>query len=239
MVDDRIRVIIDSQDPKIVDDLRHHNPGRTPIYEIFWEECRKYLEDTVETAVDDRRHGETTHLAKAISVRDLLQQVSARCPEGTEIPSKQWLRLQFWPKNPSNKNSLQYTGKLNVKFMVQARQLRKTHEDSHYCAALFRYLKEFSIKFKDSCSLLFMDDKHCCKVGEPNYPVAAVDRGKKVVVAASGTTFAVADHDFTRFALIPSVTVLCNIPDSIDGSFYRGQVFVGLKDATIERSSPI
>ena len=63
MVDDRIRVIIDSQDPEIVDDLRHHNPGRTPKYEIFWEECRKYLEDTVETAVDDQRHRETTHLA--------------------------------------------------------------------------------------------------------------------------------------------------------------------------------
>ncbi len=92
-----------------------------------------------------------THLAKAISVQDLLEQVSARCPPGTEIPSKQWLRHQFWPKTPSNKNSLQYTGKLNIKFMIQARQLPR----------------------------------------EPNYPVAAVERGKKVVVAASGSTFTV------------------------------------------------
>lgn len=81
----------------------------------------------MDTAVDDRRHGEVTHLAKALSVRDLLDQVARQCPEGTSIPSKQWLRLQFWPKNPSLKSSLQYTGKLEVKFMVQARQLRKQH----------------------------------------------------------------------------------------------------------------
>ena len=59
---------------------------------------------------------------------------------------------------------------------IQPRQLRKWHEDAHYCAALFRYLKEFSIRFKDNVDLVFMDDKHRCKVGEPGMPVAAIDR---------------------------------------------------------------
>lgn len=162
-----MRLIIDTQDPTIVDDLRHHNPGRPPKYQTFWEECRKFLNNEVETAVDERRHGQLTHLAKAISVNDLLQQVSQRCPPNTPFPSKQWLRLQFWPKNPTAKTALQFTGKLDVKFMVQARQLRKWHEDAHYCAALFRYLKEFSIKYRSYCQLIFMDDKHRCKVGEP------------------------------------------------------------------------
>ena len=58
------------------------------------------------------------HLAKAISVKDLLEQVKVRCPEDTPIPSEQWLRLQFWPKNKTNKSALQYTGELDVKFMV-------------------------------------------------------------------------------------------------------------------------
>ena len=40
-------------------------------------------------AVDDRRHGEVTHLAKAISLRDLREQVSHRCPPATAIP-KSW-----------------------------------------------------------------------------------------------------------------------------------------------------
>ena len=82
-------------------DLRHLNHGHSQKYELFWTECKKYLEDAVETAVDDRRHDEHAHLAKAISVRDLLEQVRKRCPDGTPCPSKQWLRLQFWPKNPS------------------------------------------------------------------------------------------------------------------------------------------
>ena len=123
--------------------------------------------------------------------------------------------------------------------MVEARQLRKTHEDSHYCAALFRYARKFAIKFYDHCSLLFLDDRHCCKVGEPNYPVAAVEKGKKVVAAVSGSTFTISDHDFTKFGLIPSVVVLCDIPERMDNTFYRGQVLVGLKDAATEPSSPM
>ena len=119
MVDERIRLILDTQDPKIVGDLC---PGRPQKYEPFWEQCKQYLTEEVETPVDER-HGEVAHLATALSLRDVLKQVAKQCPEGIAVPSKQWLRLQFWPKNPSLKSSLQYTGKLEVKFMVQARQL--------------------------------------------------------------------------------------------------------------------
>ncbi len=100
--------------------------------------------------------------------------------------SKQWLRYKFWPKNPTNKSSLQYTGKLDVKFMVQLRQLRKSHEDSHYCSALFCYLTEFGIRFREHCSLFFMDDKHRCKIGDLGLPVAVVEWGENVVVATNG-----------------------------------------------------
>jgi hypothetical protein len=41
--------------------------------------------------------------------------------------------------------------------------------------------------FKVYTNLVFMDDKHHRKVGEPGSPVAAVDRGKQVVVSATGT----------------------------------------------------
>ena len=184
-VDERIRLIIDTQDPNLVDDLRHLNSGRPPKYDLFWDQCNKYLEEVVETPVDERRHGEVTHLAKALSTRDLLNQVAKQCPVGVPVPSKQWLRLRFWPKNPSLKTALQYTGKLKVKFMVQARQLRHAHDDAHYCSTLFRYLRELSIKFRKYCHLICMDDKHKCKVGEPNLPVAAVDRGKQVIVSTT------------------------------------------------------
>lgn len=69
-----------------------------------------------------------------------------------------------------------------------------------------------------------MDDKHHCKVGEPGHPVAAVERGRRVVVGAD-QVFAVSDYDFTKFSIVPSVTMLIDIPESVnEGSFYRGQV---------------
>lgn len=61
------------------------------------------------------------HFAQAISIRDLRQQVANLCPSNTEIPSEQWLRLQFWPRNPTYLSSLKYTGILDAKFMVQSR----------------------------------------------------------------------------------------------------------------------
>ena len=47
-------------------DLRHFNEGQPEKYQVFWENCK---EDCL--AVDECRHGETTHLACAMSVRDL------------------------------------------------------------------------------------------------------------------------------------------------------------------------
>lgn len=161
-----------------------------------------------------------------------------RCEGGTKIPSIQWLRFQFWPRRPTAKTAARYTGKLKLKFMVQARQFRADHVDAHYASALFRYEKEFSIKFKEHLVFVSMDDKHTVKVGEPNCPVAAVERGKQVLVAI-GKKFVVADHDFTRLSLTPSVNLFIQIPDHIDESFYTGQVCVSFKENTFQPSSPM
>jgi hypothetical protein len=116
--------------------------------------------------------------------------------------------------------------------------MRKEHIDMHYASAVFHYLKVFAVKFREYASFICMDDKHHCKVGEPGHPVAAVERGKRVIVGQD-KIFAVSDHDFTKFSIIPSVTLLLDIPDSIYGSFYRGQVYVGVKDLILEPSSPL
>ena len=49
----------------------------------------------------------------------------------------------------------------------------------------------------------------------------------------------VGDHGFTKFSLTPGVNFLVNIPEAIDGSFYTGKVYVGLKDSTFQHSSPL
>ena len=83
-----------------------------------------------------------------------------------------------------------------------------------------------------------VDDKHRVKVGEPSCPVAAAERGRQVIVR-SGTSFQVADHDFTRFSAIPSVALVVDVPDVISGSWYEGNVHVLFKDSAFEPSSPI
>jgi hypothetical protein len=122
--------------------------------------------------------------------------------------------------------------------MVQARQLRYDHEDLHYASALFRYQKEMAILLKMNSWLIFMDDKHRCKIGEPGYPVAAVERGKQVIVSKN-KIFKVADNDFTKCGIISSVTILCNIPNIIDESFYHGQVYISLKDPIFQPSDSL
>ena len=44
--------------------------------------------------------------------------------------------------------------------------------------------------------------------------MAAAKHGLKVIVHA-GTTFELGDHDFTKFSIIPFITLLVDIPDDI------------------------
>ena len=143
-----------------------------------------------------------------------------RCPEGTLIPSCEWVRLQFWPKTPSAHQSFHHTGRFKLKFMVQQRQWRHHHIDSHY-AACFRYMKEYAISVREYCGFISFDDKHKVRVGEPGYPVAAAERGRRVLVRED-EYMQVGDHDFTKFSLIPSVVFIINVPEDICDSWYTG-----------------
>ena len=76
-IDRRVQQLIEMEDPEIVD-LRKHNEGKKSQRDVFWDECRKYLQESVGVAVDDRRHGQITHLAQAISANDSKGQMSRR-----------------------------------------------------------------------------------------------------------------------------------------------------------------
>ena len=71
------------------------------------------------------------------------------------------------------------------------------HVDSHYCAALWKYLQEFAVLNRELVTLVSMDDKHKVKIGEPAYPLAAAERGKQVIVGMN-EVMAVGDHDFSK-----------------------------------------
>ena len=119
------------------------NPGSSK-FNAFWEELGLYIEELT-PAVDDRRHSEIPHMPVAISLHHLLDIVRSRIEQkhpGDEsklqVPSLEWLRLQFWPRNPYSSSSLRHTGQLHVdlKFRVQIQQLRHDHVDSHYISVV-------------------------------------------------------------------------------------------------------
>ena len=119
--------------------------------------------------------------------------------------------------------------------MVQKRQWRKEHCDAHYGAAIFWYLRKLAIKFWEFTGYVCLDDKHKIKVGEPGYPLAAAERGRRVLVSST-KTFEVGDHYFSKVYIVPSVSILVDIPSEISESWYTGQVTVSLKESAFEPS---
>ena len=84
---------------------------------MFCEQCKVYLNEC--TGVHEHRHDAVTYIAQATSVRDLIEQVAKKCPEGTPILSEQCMtHLQFLPKISTNKTALQCTKQFPVK-MIQ------------------------------------------------------------------------------------------------------------------------
>ena len=98
--------------------------------------------------------------------------------------------------------------------------VRKSHDDDHYTNALFKYAREYAINIRDICCFICTDDKHKIDVGEPNFPLAAVSRGKQVL-GAHNEAFQVVDHDFSTISLIPTAILINDIPESIEKSWYR------------------
>ena len=68
--------------------------------------------------------------------------------------------------------------------------------------------------------------------------LTSAERGRQVIVH-SGTSLQAADHDFTKFSIIPSVVLLCDIPEEVSGSWYTGDVMVMFKEGALEPSSPL
>lgn len=195
--------------------------------------------------MDERRHQTVLYIPLALSVRDLREIIVERLniiynnslPSTIHIPSQEWIRLQFCPTNATITRSIHHTSRFNVKFKVQSRLLRKNSDDTHYCAALFRYLREFCIKYHQWTCLISADDKHKIPIGE-DVAVSTGVRNRRSMVTQN-SILAAADHDFTKLSLTPSVTFFISIPNDISGSFYDGQVFVSYKDTIFEPSSAI
>ena len=113
-------------------------PGSTR-FDVFWDEVDKLVLENA--AVQERRHGDCLYLPIAMSVEDLRNTVVGRLPEGTPIPSTEWIRLQFWLSNPYANVAVRHTGRFNLKFKVQSRLLHAAHEES-LCSSSLQVSKD-------------------------------------------------------------------------------------------------
>ncbi|CAG8607329.1 5784_t:CDS:2, partial [Gigaspora rosea] len=244
-VEERLRLMLTLADPNIIFDLRTNNGFKGTKFDTFWDETGAYFNEQNLLTVNERRRGTVLYMPLTLSVRDLRETIVERLktvygdplPSDIDIPSDEWIRLQFCSTNATTTRAMYYTGRFNVKFKVQGRMLRKHSEDAHYCAALFRYLREFCIQYRQWTCLISADDKHKIPIGEDVAISTGVQNRRSIVAYES--TLAATDHDFAKLSLTPSVIFFISIPDNISGSFYNGQVYVSYKDTIFEPSTAI
>ena len=238
-VDFRVaKFLLNADDPKLIIDLRKNN-GRISDSKLdpFWDELGKFLEE--KSVVHERRQSEVAYMPFALSVGDLKQQVLSRMPPKSAAPSDSWLKLNFYPGNPTTESATNYTGRFQVKHAVQQRLLRAQHIDSEFGFHQYTLLKHFVVKWRDNCLMQCLDDKAIIPVGEPGKPTAATNRRHNAgLVTSTGTGLLSLDHDYHLCGIIPSVCLQVDIPDEPRGSFYHGDVHITVKDKVFEASSP-
>ena len=207
----------------ILIDLRKlYGKQNNSLYDEFWEEIH-ILFNEYQAAVQERRHSDVLYLPFAISIRELVERVVKRRP-GIDVPSLEWVRLQFTPTNPYTNSALKYTSRFEIKFMVQRRQMRSDHPDSKYAYITFKYLKEFAIRYKDVARRTCLDDKAVIPVGNPGLPVSTnVRKHNRSLGPCNGPILGAADHDWNVAGIVSSVALCAEIPERISDSFFTGK----------------
>ena len=102
-----------------------------------------------------------------------------------------------------------------MKRMIQARLFCKNNPDTHYCNAIYNFMKQTAINHRTDSTFFNADGKCKVSVGKPDFPLASVSRGKKVLVGVN-ESFRVADHDFSKVSLIPDAIFVQDIPEPQD-----------------------
>ena len=65
-VDSRVNLLFELEDPLLVYDLRHHLAGRQAKFDTFWDEAKKFLQEDIGIAVDNRRHSTVVHVPEGV-----------------------------------------------------------------------------------------------------------------------------------------------------------------------------
>ena len=186
----------------------------------------------------ERRSDGLSRTALSASVRSMYREICGRCPPDTHVPSRVTFEHSFYPTCPEKRSTAVYVPKFPVVLKVQTRTMRKAHIDAAYGAKSFKDMKRLAVHLREYCLLISQDDKCKVPVGEVGNLVAATQHTRSLP-QVDGVQASALDHSVNKFNIIPSVTLLVDIPETIEESFHRGKVFITLKDATFEQSHPL
>lgn len=157
-------------------DKRHLNRGcQNDTFTSFFEAFITKVETI--TAAEERRHN-VCHISEYISISDLIRDVSKDLPDNTLIPCISTVLFSLVPKYSYCKSSKWYTSKVPLQFKIQTCQLQSSHVDEHYCCAIFKYMRQYAMEFKDLVTFLCVDDKSKVDFGEPGQAVSSGVHGK-------------------------------------------------------------
>ena len=246
---DRIHYLSTIQDEDILLDYRSANGKISNTYDMFWDAVLKVISD--KQAAEKRRHGTDSLLPYAMSVRHLSEQAHKLLPDDSAVPCDKTILLQFSPKDPFSHAALRHSNRFDMRFVMQARNLREKNPDAYYVACIKKYarsmmivvkkkLKEIPENKNDSFCVVYTssDDKHVINVGEPGYPLTPGTRQKPAISSSDESKHNAGDHDTScKFMIQPTVKLDIDIPEKYEEGWYRGQVLFNNHDTVFNPSS--
>jgi hypothetical protein len=170
------------------------------------------------------------HASNTHSITNLVKQtkiilqrhvVNGELDSFPEVPSNQRVRLQFISNNAFRMAVTNFTGKLEVVHGIQTRTLRKEHPDQHWVNAYTRYYLEWLVELRKiypGVEFFGQDDRANIPVDD----VVPLSTDGIVPPAGDNNSLKALDHDFNVGNITLSITLCCNIPKAITGSFFIG-----------------
>ena len=244
-VQERFAEALMSGDPDYVFDLRHFN-GREIKFKEFLQEFRAAVEEYM---VEDRgRHEQlyngtvVSKVSMGFSLRSVFENVCKKVLEklpNCPLPkSEYFLHRYLIPRTRAAAQSLSNQAPLiPLRLTSQQKVIEKPNIDAYYNAAQYKYLKNMAVDLGEKLvTLIGWDDKTGVDVGEKHQPTAATQHTGKSW-AHQDAVPGEGQHSFHKTNLTPSVRFIHEIPEDMDGSFYRGQPQLSIKDAIFQPSS--
>ena len=94
----------------------------------------------------------------------------------------------------------------------------------------YTFLKEYAIKFKNNTTVAYMDNKATALIGEPFNVISKGFCGHNKSLGAVDGCIRALDHDWRPGGLIPSVSLICDMPELTKHTFFSGVPFVITKE---------